>query len=288
MVSASIHATNVSSILPPHQLKPMPAVAVPTVPDQELRVTLTIRQPQSQPCHALQDETAAHQLCRASPTCRIDCFDKTFLIYANRSDLPVAMPLRGRFMPGQTEPRPQQQRGYPSWCWQAKDQRGSGHVQHSAAGKHCLAQPPMRAKFACVWIPRHRQVTNLRAFLRPADKQSAADPAIPEVHKKPTFGCLLPFRSKHRTSQEAAGPARASRVGTASEFATGSRPGDPAQWRLSTSIFLVSAIARAGFSPFGQVWVQFIIVWQRYSRNGSSRSSRRSPVASSRLSTSQR
>ena len=61
-----------------------------------------------------------------------------------------------------------------------------------------------------------------------------------------------------------------------------------AQYFLSTSIFLVSAIASAGLRPLGQVWVQFMIVWQRYRRNGSSSSSRRSPVASSRVSTSQR
>src|SRR3546814_11560221 len=54
-------------------------------------------------------------------------------------------------------------------------------------------------------------------------------------------------------------------------------------WR-STISFLISAIAFAGFSPFGQVLVQFMMVWQRYSRNGSSRASRRSPVCSSRLS----
>ena len=58
-------------------------------------------------------------------------------------------------------------------------------------------------------------------------------------------------------------------------------------WR-STIIFLISAIAFAGFKPLGQVLVQFMIVWQRYSLNGSSRSSSRSPVASSRLSMIQR
>ena len=60
------------------------------------------------------------------------------------------------------------------------------------------------------------------------------------------------------------------------------------QCRLSASIFFVAAMAFAGFRPLGQACVQFMIVWQRYSRNGSSRKSRRSPVASSRLSTSQR
>src|SRR5581483_7428421 len=51
---------------------------------------------------------------------------------------------------------------------------------------------------------------------------------------------------------------------------------------------LISPIACAGFRPFGQVLVQFMMVWQRYSRNGSSRSSRRAPVSSSRESMIQR
>jgi hypothetical protein len=72
--------------------------------------------------------------------------------------------------------------------------------------------------------------------------------------------------------------------------ATSALPSEPgvAQCLLSASIFLVSAMALAGLSPFGQVLVQFMIVWQRYRRNGSSRSSSRSPRASSLLSTSQR
>lgn len=57
---------------------------------------------------------------------------------------------------------------------------------------------------------------------------------------------------------------------------------------LSISIFLVSAIALPGFRPLGHVDVQFIIVWHRYSLNGSSRASRRSPVSSSRESINQR
>ena len=28
-------------------------------------------------------------------------------------------------------------------------------------------------------------------------------------------------------------------------------------------IFLISAIALAGFNPFGQTWAQFMMVWQR-------------------------
>ncbi len=58
-------------------------------------------------------------------------------------------------------------------------------------------------------------------------------------------------------------------------------------WR-STSSFLISAIARAGLRSFGHASVQFMIVWQRYSRNGSSSASSRSPAASSRESMIQR
>src|ERR1017187_5882344 len=47
---------------------------------------------------------------------------------------------------------------------------------------------------------------------------------------------------------------------------------------------LILPIAFVGFSPFGQTSTQFMIVWQRKSRYGSSRLSRRSPVAWSRLS----
>lgn len=35
------------------------------------------------------------------------------------------------------------------------------------------------------------------------------------------------------------------------------------QTTRSTIIFLISAIALAGFNPFGQVLAQFMIVWQR-------------------------
>ena len=30
-----------------------------------------------------------------------------------------------------------------------------------------------------------------------------------------------------------------------------------------TIIFLISAMAFAGFRPFGQIWAQFMMVWQR-------------------------
>jgi hypothetical protein len=50
----------------------------------------------------------------------------------------------------------------------------------------------------------------------------------------------------------------------------------------------MEAMALAGFKPFGQVLVQFIIVWQRYNLKGSSKLSNLSPVASSRESTIQR
>ena len=46
-------------------------------------------------------------------------------------------------------------------------------------------------------------------------------------------------------------------------------------WR-STIIFLISAMALAGLSPLGQVLEQFMMVWQRYSLNGSSSPSSRS------------
>ena len=56
----------------------------------------------------------------------------------------------------------------------------------------------------------------------------------------------------------------------------------------STKSFLISPIALAGLRFFGQVLAQFMMVWQRYSLNGSSRSSRRAPVSSSRESAIQR
>ena len=60
------------------------------------------------------------------------------------------------------------------------------------------------------------------------------------------------------------------------------------QTARSTIMCLIAPIALAGFNPFGQVLVQFMIVWQRYSLNGSSSASSRSPVASSRESMIQR
>src|SRR5271165_7127527 len=58
-----------------------------------------------------------------------------------------------------------------------------------------------------------------------------------------------------------------------------------AQCRRCAKICLISLIALAGLRSFGQASVQLIMVWQRYSLNGSSRLSSRSPLASSRLST---
>ena len=53
-------------------------------------------------------------------------------------------------------------------------------------------------------------------------------------------------------------------------------PAPPAQLarihrRRSTSMRLIEAIALAGLRSLGQAFVQFMIVWQRYRRNGSSR-----------------
>jgi len=56
----------------------------------------------------------------------------------------------------------------------------------------------------------------------------------------------------------------------------------------STISCLIAPIAFAGLSPFGQESVQFMIVWQRYNLKGSSNSSSRWPVASSRESAIQR
>ena len=73
-------------------------------------------------------------------------------------------------------------------------------------------------------------------------------------------------------SATAGGPARRDRA-----------PRAPQTARL-TIISLILPIALVGFSPFGQTSTQFMMVWQRNSRYGSSRLSRRSPVAWSRLS----
>src|SRR6185503_7927305 len=51
-----------------------------------------------------------------------------------------------------------------------------------------------------------------------------------------------------------------------------------------TMISLILPIARVGLSPFGHTSTQFMIVWQRNRRYGSSRLSRRSAVAWSRVS----
>jgi succinate dehydrogenase / fumarate reductase iron-sulfur subunit len=55
-----------------------------------------------------------------------------------------------------------------------------------------------------------------------------------------------------------------------------------------TIISLILPIARVGFSPFGQTSTQFMMVWQRNSRYGSSRLSSRAAVSRSRLSTMKR
>lgn len=52
--------------------------------------------------------------------------------------------------------------------------------------------------------------------------------------------------------------------------------------------FLISAIALPGLRPFGHVRVQFMIVWQRKTLNGSLNESKRAFVDSSRESMIQR
>ena len=56
----------------------------------------------------------------------------------------------------------------------------------------------------------------------------------------------------------------------------------------SAIITLILLMASAGFRLFGQTSVQFMMVWQRNSRYGSSRLSKRCDVAWSRLSTMKR
>src|SRR5690606_37118293 len=77
-------------------------------------------------------------------------------------------------------------------------------------------------------------------------------------------------------------------AGEGKSLASARASAPPLYARRAIISFLISAIASAGFKPFGQVRAQFMIVWQRYSLNGSSRSSRRAPVSSSRESMIQR
>ncbi len=65
-------------------------------------------------------------------------------------------------------------------------------------------------------------------------------------------GARLPLRGKVTL-------AGAGARGPGADF-RGPRPG---QSTRSASIFLTSAMARAGFSPLGQTWAQFMMVWQR-------------------------
>ena len=46
-------------------------------------------------------------------------------------------------------------------------------------------------------------------------------------------------------------------------FGSRSKRFDNNQTRRSTIIFLISAMAFAGFKPFGQAWEQFMMVWHR-------------------------
>src|ERR1700685_785129 len=62
----------------------------------------------------------------------------------------------------------------------------------------------------------------------------------------------------------------------------GFRPGFRHYTARLTISSLILPIALVGFSPLGQTSTQFMMVWQRNNRYGSSRLSKRSPVASSR------
>ena len=88
-----------------------------------------------------------------------------------------------------------------------------------------------------------------------------------------------PRRQRQRSLLRARSSSRASRV-LASMWVIGCR----AQTARITIISLILPMALVGFRPLGQTSTQFMMVWQRNRRYGSSRLSRRSLVASSRLS----
>ena len=131
------------------------------------------------------------------------------------------------------------------------------------------------------------------AFSRPEILASIRLSSLP-VRARPAAAArrnLMPPAAFDGSETFAATAPRTSRPGRLAQelvvFQIRSSGAAPGYCRITIS-FLISAIALAGFRPFGQVLVQFMMVWQRYSRNGSSSASSRSPVYSSRLSAIQR
>ena len=126
----------------------------------------------------------------------------------------------------------------------------------------------------------------------PADSARCPGRAIRETRTKAARSSLAAsaWRSRrYRSSRKSSSfmPRRQRHSQLAEVDVGASRQASNQCWR-SSIIFLISAMALAGLRSFGQASVQFMMVWQRYRRNGSSSSSSRSPVASSRESMIQR
>mgnify|MGYP003387849240 CR=1 FL=1 len=93
-----------------------------------------------------------------------------------------------------------------------------------------------------------------------------------------------PFELAQATRIEPALRCCTGRTGAAGFIGVGFGRHGAIQTVRRTIISLILPMALVGFNPLGQTSTQFMIVWQRNSRYGSSRLSRRSAVASSRLS----
>src|SRR6056297_2706640 len=141
-------------------------------------------------------------------------------------------------------------------------------VQFSRQTRPCRELPSGRRP-APPWPP----ALGRRASSGPCTSPTAGRPRSPAAartlsgpkHRLPT--------SARSASARAACRVRACRAGSASAGAKARHDPDPATtfpstpatyipWRASI-IFLISAIALAGLRPFGQVWAQFMMVWQR-------------------------
>ena len=130
-----------------------------------------------------------------------------------------------------------------------------------------LARWPRAEKRTTAGRLRTRKMHHRRALAHPADGFPPTDGPRDQA-----------ARASTTRARGARGHGRPARVGA--------RANTP--YKRRASIDLMSAIALPGLRCFGQVLVQFMMVWQRNSRNGSFNSSSRAPVASSRESASQR
>jgi hypothetical protein len=132
----------------------------------------------------------------------------------------------------------------------------------------------------------HMRKTAQRLAAMPTTRQNYGDWLPRSRHGEACAGRALCAQSSAVTCRECGGAAGSKKNGrgAAQTCCSDLLP----QTCRSTSSFLMSAIALAGLRPLGQALAQFMMVWQRYRRNGSSRSSSRAPMASSRLSLIQR